>query len=97
MLVMSLAHVGIVDISQSCDLKNSVLDTNALLLIREGDDLAAIAVGDEGGASCAGSVLVEKARQHVHGNVGRCATKELNAVEERYTQRDNRKAGIRIN
>src|SRR5260370_10390516 len=54
MLAMSLAHLGIVDISKSCDLKHSVLDANALLLIRKGDDLAVAAVGDERVASLAG-------------------------------------------
>ncbi len=96
MLAMSLAHLGIVDISKSCDLKHSVLDANALLLIRKGDDLAVAAVGDERGASRAGPVLVEKARQHIHGNVGRCAAKKFNAPEKRNPQRDNGKAGIRI-
>src|SRR5205807_5708238 len=96
MLAMSLAHLRIFDISKSCDLKHSILDTNALLLVRKSDDLAVVAVGDEGSASRAGPVLVQKARQHVHGNVGRCAAKELNAAEERNPQRDNGKAGIRI-
>ena len=64
-------HVGIVDVNQGRDLELSILDTNALLLVREGNDLAVAAVGDEGGASRAGSVLVEKARQHVHRDVGR--------------------------
>src|ERR1700738_652396 len=96
MLTMRLAHLGIVDISQSCDLKHSILDTTALLLVREGDNLAVVAIGDERGASRAGPVFVEKARQHVHGNVGRCAAKELNAVEARDPQRENGKGGIRI-
>src|ERR1700730_17118595 len=96
MLTMRLAHLGFVDISQSCDLKHSILDTNALLLVREGDNLAVAAVGDEGGASRAGPVFVEEARQHVHGNVGRCAAKEFDAAEERNPQRDDGKTGIRI-
>ncbi len=96
MLAMSLAHLRIVDISKSCDLKHSVLDANALLLIRKGDDLAVAAVGDERGASRAGPVLVEKARQHIHGNVGRCTAEEFDTMEDRNPQRDNGKAGIRI-
>ena len=95
-LAVCLAHVGIVDISQGCDLEGSVLDANALLLVREGDDLAVVSVGDEGGAVRAGSVLIEKARQDVHGYVGRCAAKEFDAAKDRNPQRDNGKAGIRI-
>lgn len=83
MLAMSLAHIRIVDIGQSCDLKLSILDPNALLLVREGDYLAVVAVGDEGGAVRAGPVLVEKAGQHVHGDVGRCAANEIDTMNYR--------------
>ncbi len=93
---MSFAHVGIVDIGQGGNLELSVLDTNALLPVWEGDDLAVVAIGDEGGASRTGSVPIEKARQHIHGNVGRCAAKEFNAAKDRNPQRNDRKAGIGI-
>src|SRR5207253_1917303 len=86
MLAMSFPHVGIVDVGHGCDLERAVLDTNALLLVREGDDLAVAAVGDEGGAARTGSMPVEKARQDVHGDVGRCAAKEFDAAENRNPQ-----------
>src|SRR5947209_3588412 len=77
------ATVGIVDIGQSCDLELLILDAHALLLVREGDDLSVIAVGDEGGGARAGPVLVKKTRQHVHGDVGRGAAEEVDTMEER--------------
>src|SRR5882724_5088121 len=93
---MSLAHLGIVDISQGCDLKHAIFDANALLLVREGDDLAVVAVGDEGGAVYAGSVIVEKARQEVHGNVGRCAAEEVDTMEYWNTHIENGKTGVGV-
>jgi len=44
---MGLAHVRIINIGQSCDLELLILDAHALLFVREGDDLAVVAVGDE--------------------------------------------------
>src|ERR1700730_663649 len=96
MLAMSFTHVGIVDISQGCDLKGSVLDANALLLVREGDDLAVVAVGDEGGAVRAGSVLLEKARQNIYGNVGRCAADEVDTMEYWNTQKEDGVTGVGV-
>src|ERR1700681_3351249 len=96
MLTMCLAHLRIVDVSQSCYLERSILDANALLLIREGDDLAVAAVGDERGAVRAGSVFVEKARQHVYSNIGRCAAEEVDTVEYCNTQKENGIAGVRV-
>src|SRR5260370_36880914 len=93
---MSFARLRMVDISQGCDLKHSIFDTDALLFVRKGDDFAGVAVGDERDASGAGSVFVEKARQHVHGYVGRCAAKKFDAVENRNPPRDNGKTRIRI-
>jgi hypothetical protein len=93
-LAVSLAHIGIVDISQGCDLERSVLDPNALLLVREGDDLAIVAVGDEGRAARAGSVLVEKARQDVYRDVGRCAADEIYPTQYWNTQKENGETGV---
>src|ERR1700674_1683392 len=96
MLAMRLAHVGIVDVGQSCNLELSILDPNVLLLVRKSDDLAVVAVGDEGGAVRAGPVLVEKARQYVHGDVGRRAADEIDTMEYWNTQKENGKTGVGI-
>src|SRR5258705_1037238 len=93
---MSFAHFEMVDVRQGCDLNLPIFDANALLLVRKRYDLAGVAVGDEGDASGAGPMLVEKARQHVHSDVGRCTAKKFDAVEDWNPQRDNGKASIRI-
>src|ERR1700753_1858255 len=96
MLAMRLAHIRIVDIGQGCNLELTVLDPNALLLVRKGDDLAVAAVGDQGGAVRAGPVLVEEARQYVHSDVGCCATEEIDTVENWNTQIKNGKTGVGV-
>src|SRR6266566_4762559 len=93
---MSFAYLGMIDIGQGCDLEHSVFDANALLFVRKGDDFAGVAVGDEGGASRAGSVLVEKARQDVHGNVGRSAADEVDTMEYWNAQIENGKTGVGV-
>ena len=81
MLSMSLAHIQIVDIGQSGYFEHTILNADALLLVRKRDNLAAVAVGDKGGGMCTGPVLVEKSRQDVYRNVGRCAAEEVDTMK----------------
>src|ERR1019366_1824484 len=96
MLSMNLAHIRIVDIGQGGYFEHAILDADTLLLVRESDNLAVVAIGNEGDAARAGSVLVEKARQDVHGNVGRCATQEVDTMEYWNPQRENGETGVGI-
>ena len=87
---------GIINVGYGGDFDEPVLYANAFLLVRERNNLSAIAVGDKCGAMGAGVVLVEKSRQDVYRDVGRCAAQEIDTVEYRNAQRENRKTCIRI-
>src|SRR6202165_4416029 len=95
-LLRGLAQVRIVDIGQGRDLELPVLHAHALVLVRKGDDRAVVTVGDQSGAAQAGPVLVEKARQHVHGDVGGCTADEIHTMEYWNAQRENRETGVGI-
>jgi hypothetical protein len=96
MLAMSFAHIRIFNVSYCRDLDQPVLYANALMLVRKRDNLSAVAICDERGAMDAGVVLVEKSRQYVYRNVGRCTAQEVDTVEYRDAQRENGETCIGI-
>jgi hypothetical protein len=56
---MSLADRLVVDVCHGRNLELSVLDANALLLIRKGDDFTIVAISEERSAPSARSLLIE--------------------------------------